>query len=105
MLGLPLIEGNHLVQDFPAVHFGVEGIGQKPLGAMPGRWVLVDVLRAGQGFRHLSKDLDRVREAHRLRLHHPIDHGTPDAAGPEAVPEVLFGGYDQARIFIRMKGT
>jgi len=46
-----------------------------------------------------------MSEADALRFHHPFENVTPLSAGSEAVPEVGFRSYDQARRFIRMKLT
>ena len=37
----------------------------------------------------IPQQLDRVTEAHRFSLHHPIDDATARLTSPEAVPQVL----------------
>ena len=75
------------------------------------RWEPAPGMVSLQGFDRIGRDgtlpqdLDGVPEADALRLHHPINHASTGTAGPEAVPEVLFRGDDQAGIFIVVKNA
>ena len=53
----------------------------------------------------VSEDLHRVPEAHPLRPHHPVDHGSTLAAGAETVPKVLRRSDDERRLLVVVKRT
>jgi hypothetical protein len=53
----------------------------------------------------VAEQLDRVAEADALALHHPVDDGAADAAGAEAVPEVLLRADGETRRLVLVEGA